>query len=140
MSLMSQQSPGGVGFQKPRSSGRVAGRENEGKNSETDGSTGFRVYIVDRDSMSSHLLATALSREANSRASAVQPADLLRRLDVEEADMLIIGAEVNPKYPNELDLTQAVSRAHPRALIVVLLNHSTRDSVMNAFSRSSSRD
>jgi DNA-binding NarL/FixJ family response regulator len=54
-------------------------------------------------------------------------------LNVEEADMLIIGAEVNPKYPNELDLTQAVSRAHPRVLIVVLLNHSTRDSVMNAF-------
>ncbi len=96
-----------------------------------DGGMGFRVFIVDSDSMSSHLLATALSRERDIRASAVPSADLLRRLDVEEADMLIIGAEVNPKY--ELDLTQAVRRAHPRVPIVVLLNHSTRDSVMNAF-------
>ncbi len=107
--------------------------EKERKKSETDSSPELRVFIVDRDPMSSYLLATALSREGNFRASAVQSADLLRRLDVEEANMLIIGAEVNSKYPNEFDLTQAVSRAHPRVLIVMLLNHSTRDSVMNAF-------
>ena len=133
MSLISKRPPVGGDFQNPISAARVDTPENENKKSETDGVLGFRVFIVDRDSMSSHLLATALSREANIRASAVQSADLLRRLDGEQVEMLIIGAEVNPKYPNELDLTQAVSRAHPHILIVVLLNHSTRDSVMNAF-------
>ena len=133
MSLISKQPPGRVDFQNPRSAARVDTPENENKKSETDGAPEFRVFIVDRDSMSSHLLATALSRERDIRASAVQSADLLRHLDVEKAEMLIIGAEVNPKYPNELDLTQAVRRAHPHILIVVLLHHSTRDSVMNAF-------
>jgi two-component system nitrate/nitrite response regulator NarL len=83
--------------------------------------------------MGSHLLATALCRERNFRASAVQPTDLLRRLNVEHADMVIIGAGVNDNSPNEFELAQVVNRAHPSALIVMLLNHATRDSVLNAF-------
>jgi two-component system nitrate/nitrite response regulator NarL len=110
--------------------GRVENRENKGKTSETDATPEFRVLIVDRDSMSSHLLATVLCQERNIRASAVQSADLLRHLDVKRADMVIIGAEVNQ---DEFELTQTVSRAHPSVLIVMLLNHSTRDSVLNAF-------
>ena len=92
-----------------------------------------RVLIVDRDSMISQLLATALCQERDIQASAVQSSDLLRHLSVNPVDMVVIGAEVNQKSPNEFDLTQAVHRAYPSVLIVMLLNHSTRDSVLSAF-------
>jgi two-component system, NarL family, nitrate/nitrite response regulator NarL len=130
MKVISRQAPRRDDLEDQGTSGRVENREKKGKTSETDAVPGFRVLIVDRDSMSSHLLATVLSHERNIRASAVQSADLLRHLDVKRADMVIIGAEVNQ---DEFDLTQTVSRAHPSVLIVMLLNHSTRDSVLNAF-------
>jgi len=133
MKSISQQSPRSDDLQGQGASGRVGSLENKRKKSETDVAPEFRVLIVDRDSMSSHLLATALCQVRNIRASAVQSTDLLRHLDVERADMVIIGAEVNQRSPNEFDLAQAVSRAHPSVLIVMLLNHSTRDSVLNAF-------
>ena len=133
MKSISQQSPRSDDLQGQGTSGRVESPENKRKKSETDVAPEFRALIVDRDSMSSHLLATALCQVRNIRASAVQSTDLLRHLDVERADMVIIGAEVNQRSPNEFDLTQTVSRAHPSVLIVMLLNHSTRDSVLNAF-------
>ena len=83
--------------------------------------------------MISQLLATALCQERDIQASAVQSSDLLRHLAVNPVDMVVIGAEVNQKSPNEFDLTQAVHRAYPSVLIVMLLNHSTRDSVLSAF-------
>jgi len=133
MKSFSQQSPRSDDLQGRGISARVESRENKRKKSETDVAPEFRVLIVDRDSMSSHLLATALCQVRNIRASAVQSTDLLRHLDVKRADMVIIGAEVNQRSPNEFDLTQTVSRAHPSVRIVMLLNHSTRDSVLNAF-------
>jgi two-component system nitrate/nitrite response regulator NarL len=96
-------------------------------------SSEFRILIVDGDLMVSHLLATTLSREGIFRASVVQPIDLLRRLDLEHADMVIIASEVNSDSLHEFELTQAVRRAHPDAFLVMLLNHSTRDSVLTAF-------
>lgn len=133
MVFISRQSPPEGDQPDPRISRRRDSRKNERERSETDVAPDFRVLIVDRDSMSSNLLATALCLERNIRASAVKSADLLRNLDVKGADMVIIGAEVNQISPNEFDLTQAVSRAHPSVLIVMLLNNSTRDSVLNAF-------
>jgi two-component system nitrate/nitrite response regulator NarL len=133
MKFISRQAPRRDDLQGQGTSGRVESQEKQRKKSETDVVPKFRVLIVDRDSMSSHLLATALCQERNIRASAVQSADLLRQLDVEHVDMVIIGVEVNQTSPNEFDLTQTVSRAHPSVLIVMLLNHSTRDSVLNAF-------
>lgn len=133
MKVISPQAPRRDDLQDQGTSGRAECREKKRKTSETDVASEFRVLIVDRDSMSSHLLATVLCQEKNIRASAVQSADLLRHLDVKRADMVIIGAEVNQKSPNEFDLTETVSRAHPSVLIVMLLNHSTRDSVLNAF-------
>lgn len=132
MKFISRQAARRDGLKDRRTSGGV-NPEIGRKKSETDVASEFRVLIVDRDSMSSHLLATALSQERNILASAVQSADLLRHLDVKRADMLVIGAEVNQKSPNEFDLTRAVSRAHPNVLIVMLLNRSTRDSVLDAF-------
>jgi DNA-binding NarL/FixJ family response regulator len=133
MKFIPQQSPRRDDLHDQRTPGRVVDRENEAQKSETNVAPQFRVLIVDRDSMSSQLLATAICHETNIRASAVQAADLLRCLDVERVDMVIIGGEVDQRPPNEFDLAQAASRARPNVLIVVLLNHSTRDSVLSAF-------
>jgi len=94
---------------------------------------GFRVLIVDRDSMSSDLLATALAQNRECRASAVSSTDLLSNLETDRADLVVIGAELNRKAGNGFDLARTVSRAHPSVLIVVLLNQSSHQSVVNAF-------
>jgi two-component system, NarL family, nitrate/nitrite response regulator NarL len=94
----------------------------------------FRVLIVDRDSMSSDLLANALAREKKTcHASAVQSVDLLRILATNHIDLVIIGADVHLQTGNGFDLAHTVGRAHPNVLIVMLLNQSTHDSVINAF-------
>jgi two-component system, NarL family, nitrate/nitrite response regulator NarL len=93
----------------------------------------FRIFVADRDLMSSNLLASALSKAKYCLASAIPLADLLRLLDIKGADMVVLGDEANKKHRTEFDLAQAVKRAHPDIPIVLLLNQSTRDSVMNAF-------
>jgi two-component system nitrate/nitrite response regulator NarL len=98
-----------------------------------DAPAGFRVLIVDRDSMSSDLLASALTRDRNCHASAVSSADLVRSLDFDRADLVVIGAELDHKSRNGFELAQAVSRGHPSVLIVILLNQSTHESVVSAF-------
>ena len=101
--------------------------------SEDDATDRFRVLIVDRDSMSSDLLATALAQHKNCRASAVPSADLVRIVEAETADLVVIGAELDQRSGNGFDLAQAVSRSHPRVLIVILLNQPSHQSVVSAF-------
>jgi DNA-binding NtrC family response regulator len=78
-----------------------------------DAASGFRVLIVDRDSMSSDLLATPLYTGEELPCFAVSSADLLRSLEADHADLVVIGAELNHKSGNGFDLAQAVSRGHP---------------------------
>jgi two-component system nitrate/nitrite response regulator NarL len=93
----------------------------------------FRVLIVDRDSMSSDLLAVALTLDTKFHASAVPSADLLHRLKAERADVVVIGAELSYKSGDGFDLAQAVNRAHPSTVIVILLNQSNHGSVVSSF-------
>jgi two-component system nitrate/nitrite response regulator NarL len=108
-------------------------RNENGMRSKQDAANGFRVLIVDRDSMSSDLLAKALTRESVCRASAVSSADLGRSLESDHADLVVIGAELGHKVRNGFEVAQALSRGHPSVLIVILLNQSTHESVVNAF-------
>jgi len=93
----------------------------------------FRILIVDRDSMGSDLLANALVRDSRCEAVAIQSADLLRTLSTGEVDLVIIGAEVKLKAGDGFDLAHTVSRTHPGISIVILLSHTTQESVINAF-------
>jgi len=93
----------------------------------------FRILIVDRDSMSSDLLANALVRDSRCDAAAIQSVDLLNAACTGEVDLVVIGAEVKSKSGNGFDLARMVSRAHPSVSIVILLNHTTQESVINAF-------
>jgi DNA-binding NarL/FixJ family response regulator len=101
--------------------------------SKTGAVPGFRVLIADRDSMSGDLLATALTRDRNCRASAVPGSDLLRHLEADHADLVLIGAELGQKSGSGFDLAQAINEAHPGVLIVLLLNQASHQSVINAF-------
>jgi two-component system, NarL family, nitrate/nitrite response regulator NarL len=93
----------------------------------------FRVLIMDRDSMGSDLLANALVRDSRCEAAAIQSADLLRTLSTGEVDLVVIGAEVMSKSGNGFDLAHTVSQTYPGVSIVMILNNSTRESVINAF-------
>jgi len=131
----SSQVPGGV----PRS--REAGlsmlsnpdRGTNGVRTRQHASSGFRALIVDRDSMTSDLLASTLSRERSCRATAVSSASLLPSLESDHAELVVIGAELNHQSQSGFDLARVVSRAHPGVLIVILLDQSTHDSVVNSF-------
>jgi len=93
----------------------------------------FRVLIVDRDSMSSDLLAQAIVRGRRCEASAIRSADLLQALANQDIDLVVIGADLDSKPGSGFDLANSVNRAYPDTSIVILLNSSTHDMVISAF-------
>jgi two-component system, NarL family, nitrate/nitrite response regulator NarL len=93
----------------------------------------LRVFIVDRDSMGSDLLAGALSRDRRCEASAIQPGELLGRLATSEVELVVIGVDLNSKSGSGFDLANAVCRAHPNVYVVMLLNQPSHELVINAF-------
>lgn len=97
------------------------------------GCASFRVFIVDRDSMTSDLLANALARDSGFESAVVQAGDLLSALSASDVDLVVIGAEVDLKPGNGFDLALSVARAHPSISIVILLNSASHDSVITAF-------
>jgi two-component system, NarL family, nitrate/nitrite response regulator NarL len=92
-----------------------------------------RILIVDRDSMSSDLLANALDRDKNYEAIAVDSSELMSTLAMGEVDLVVIASELNVKTRNGFDLAHLVGLEYPNVFIVILLNQSDRDSVINAF-------
>jgi len=97
------------------------------------GCVSFRVFIVDRDSMTSDLLANALARDIGFESAVVQAGDLLSALSAREVDLVVIGAEVDLNPGNGFDLALNVACAHPGISIVMLLNSTSHDSVITAF-------
>ena len=93
----------------------------------------FRILIADRDSMSSDLLASALTRGGNCQAFAVPSADLLNTMASGTVHLVVIGADLDHDTKNGFELAQTVNRVHPAIPIVILLNQSTHDSVTDAF-------
>jgi two-component system nitrate/nitrite response regulator NarL len=99
----------------------------------SDPGPAFQVLIVDRDSMSSDLLATRLTRDRNFQALGVRSASLLDRLANGKAHLVVIGADLNDEAKSGFELAHTVRGAHPTLPIVILLNQSTHDSVIQAF-------
>jgi two-component system, NarL family, nitrate/nitrite response regulator NarL len=93
----------------------------------------FRVLIVDRDEMSSDLLAARLARDGSIQASGVRSADLLDSMATGDVQLVVIGADLNQVSKTGFDLAKAVRRQYPNAPIVMILNQSTQDAVINAF-------
>jgi two-component system nitrate/nitrite response regulator NarL len=93
----------------------------------------FLVLIVDRDEMSSDLLASRLASDAHIQASSVRSEDLLEHMSKRKAGLVIIGADINDDTRSGFDLAHVLRRAHPAVPVVILLNQSTNDGVVNAF-------
>ena len=98
-----------------------------------DAAPELRVVIVDRDSMSSDLLAHALARSSKYDAVAVQSDLLLRTLANSEVDLLVIGAEIDSRSCSGFDLAFQVHSTYLHLGIVVLLNEATDELVLGAF-------
>jgi two-component system, NarL family, nitrate/nitrite response regulator NarL len=92
-----------------------------------------RILIVDRDSMTSDLLASALVSNGSCQASAIGSKDLLQGLSSGLVGLVVIGAELNCNNGSGFDLAHTVGRAYPQIRIVMLLNNSTSESVISAF-------
>lgn len=92
-----------------------------------------RALIVDRDSMSSDLLANALNRERNCEAMIVQPIHLVQTLASIGAGMVVIAADLDSQSKTGFDLAREVNRAYPDTYIVILLNRTGQEDVVNAF-------
>lgn len=92
-----------------------------------------RILIVDRDSMSGDLLAGALMQGRKCAASAIQPQGLLQEVAAGNVELVVIGAELGSSQESGFELAQSVSDAYPSIPIVVLLNASTSEAVINAF-------
>lgn len=93
----------------------------------------YRVLIVDRDSMSGDLLAMALTRACDCDAIVVDSTDLLAQLATKKVDIVVIGSDLNSIPGAGFDLAHKASRVHPETSVVMLLNHTTPESVIIAF-------
>lgn len=93
----------------------------------------IRILIVDRDALTSDLLARALTRDKQIQASGVWSDDLLNLLSTGKVHVVVIGAELNHQTKSGFALAQKVWQLHPTVSIILLLDQSTPDSVINAF-------
>jgi two-component system, NarL family, nitrate/nitrite response regulator NarL len=83
--------------------------------------------------MSSDLLASALCRDRRCQAAAIQPSNLLSKLATSQVDLIVVGVDLNSKPGSGFDLANSVSRSYPNVYIVMLMNQTTHELVINAF-------
>lgn len=112
---------------------RVGPKPPKGVRGLSDPEIAFRVLIVDRDEMSSDLLATRLAQDGSIHATGLRSADLMDQMAIGKTQLVVIGSDLNNDTRTGFDLAHTVRRVHPAVPIVILLNHSTRESVINAF-------
>jgi two-component system nitrate/nitrite response regulator NarL len=92
-----------------------------------------RVLVLDRDPMSSHLLATSLARDPRFEACVVTPSGLMAAINAREMNLLIISEDSLTKPRRGIELAFAVHRARPDVAIVILVDSPARESVIGAF-------
>jgi len=102
-------------------------------NHQRDADKPFQVLIADRDPMSSDLLARALVHERICRAVAVGPDEVLPGIAKMQAHLVVLAADLRTRIGDGFSLGEAVARAYPDILLVLLLPRSSRDGVINAF-------
>ncbi len=93
----------------------------------------IQILISDRDSMSSDLIANAVGIDRSREAAAILSANLLPELANRKVDVVVIGADQSFRSGDGFDLASTVSRIHPKIMIVIILNHSNPESVIQAF-------
>lgn len=91
------------------------------------------VLVIDRDFLSSQLLAEALERDRRYEATAIASAELLSGLRLRKANLVVISADLNSRPGRGMELADAVHRDYPDIAIVILLDETSRESVISAF-------
>jgi two-component system nitrate/nitrite response regulator NarL len=92
----------------------------------------FRAVVVGKDTMTSGLLADALTRDLKCQAIGARPTDLLQVLGVGNIDLVIISADISSRIGAGFELANAVSCAHPKISIVILIDEPTKEATINA--------
>jgi two-component system, NarL family, nitrate/nitrite response regulator NarL len=93
----------------------------------------FRIVVMDRDPMSSILLADTLRRDRRYETSTLFPSDILPALDARRTNLLVLSADLHAGPGRGFELAHAAHRRHPELLILMLLDHPNRESVIRAF-------
>ena len=93
----------------------------------------FKALIVDRDFMSSGLLADALLRDLHCEAEGTRASELLTGLDSTSVDVVIVSADLDSKPGAGFDLVETISAAYPDLPIVIMIESPTRETVFRAF-------
>jgi DNA-binding NarL/FixJ family response regulator len=95
--------------------------------------TPFKALIVDRDYMSSELLAGALLRDFHCEAAGNRPSELLKTLDASHTDVVVISADLDSKPGAGFELAEAVCAAHPDMPIAIMIDNPSRETILRAF-------
>ena len=93
----------------------------------------IKTLIVDRDAMSGGLIADALARNLECDAVACHASKVLDAIATGRVDILIVSADLNSKPRGGFELVSAVSSANPSLPIVMMLDHPSKEAVLNAF-------
>jgi two-component system nitrate/nitrite response regulator NarL len=93
-----------------------------------------RILIADRNRMGSQLLAESLGRDSRFEiVAAAAPADILSIVTTLQPDLALISADFEGAAKKGLQVVRALTRRDSSVRIVILLEMSTRESVIGAF-------
>ena len=94
----------------------------------------IRILIGDRNRMSNQLLAESLGRDLRFEiVAASAPADILSTVTTLQPHLALISADFDSAAKKGLQVARTINSRHPSVRIVILLELSTRESVIAAF-------
>ena len=94
----------------------------------------IRILIADRNRMGNQLLAESLGRDPRFEIVAVSaPADILSTVLTLQPHLAVISADFDGAAKKGLQVGRILNSRHPSVRIVILLEMSTRESVIAAF-------
>jgi two-component system nitrate/nitrite response regulator NarL len=98
-----------------------------------DNLRGTTILVTGRDSFSSDLLTTALSRSLGCTAISVPPSSLSKTIASGKATLAIIAADLRGIPGEGFELASSISHAHPDTGIIMLLNEASPEAVIRGF-------
>ncbi len=93
----------------------------------------IRVLVADRNFMCSHLLAESLSHNSILDVTALASPPEILRFGAQKPDVALISMEFGSGDKKGLEVARTVRRSQPQVQIVILLDVSTRESVIASF-------
>jgi len=95
--------------------------------------TRIRILVADRNFMCSHLLAESLSRDPIFEVTALPSPPEILRFAVQKPDVALVSMEFDTGAKKGLEVARVLRRSQPQIRVVILLDVSTRESVIASF-------